>query len=225
MITGLIRDFERRTQSKGNKIMKSILMYGLLVFATGSIFFVSGQERQNVEKGGAQTADSKQASDQIEIKEDRFSGVTTIRLKPQVILDKPEHQLTIRIETKLGDKKSFEWEMGTVSAYVWLESHYDQSVNYGDRKLAFLIDGKPLDIGRITGGSPTESTLKPAFKIMASFVSIFDRSKLEQISNGKRIEMRFGAIEVTLGEPVVTALREYASQALTLDKTIREKRT
>jgi hypothetical protein len=93
MITGLTRDFERRTQSKGDKIMKSILTYGLLVFATGSIFFVSGQERQNVEKGGAQTADSKQASDQIEIKEDHFSGVTTIRLKPQVILDKPEHQL------------------------------------------------------------------------------------------------------------------------------------
>jgi hypothetical protein len=37
--------------------------------------------------------------------------------------------------------------------------------------------------------------------------------------------MRFGTIEVTLGEQVVTALREYASQALTLDKTIREKRT
>jgi hypothetical protein len=62
--------------------MKSILMCGLLFFATGSIFSVSGQERQSVEKGAAQTANSKQASDQIEIKEDRFSGVTTIRLKP-----------------------------------------------------------------------------------------------------------------------------------------------
>jgi len=98
-------------------------------------------------------------------------------------------------------------------------------MNYGDRKLAFLIDGKPLDIGKTRGGSPAESTLKPAFKIMASFVSIFDRSKLEQITKGNRIEMRFGTIEVTLDEPVVTALREYASQALTLDKTIREKRT
>jgi len=108
---------------------------------------------------------------------------------------------------------------------VWIESHYNRSVNYGDRKLAFLIDDRPLDIGRITGGSPTESTLKPGFKIMASFVSIFDRSKLEQISKGKRIEMRFGTIEVTLGEQLVTALREYASQALTLDKTIREKKS
>jgi hypothetical protein len=191
----------------------------------GSIFFVRGQEGQQELKGASQTFDAKSTSDQIEVKNDRFSGVTTVKLKPQVVLDKPEHQLTIRSETKLGDKKSHEWEMGTVSAYVWLESHYNRSVDYGDRELHFIIDGKPLDIGRITGGSPTESTLKPAFKIMASFVSIFNRSKLEQISNGKRIEMRFGTVEVTLGQPVVTALREYASQVLTLDKTTREKKT
>jgi len=196
-----------------------------MLVIVGSIFFVRGQEDQQEMKGASQTSDAKSTSDQIEVKNDRFSGVTTVKLKPQVVLDKPEHQLTIRSETKLGDKKSHEWEMGTVSAYVWLESHYNRSVDYGDRELHFIIDGKPLDIGRITGGSPTESTLKPAFKIMASFVSIFNRSKLEQISNGKRIEMRFGTVEVTLGQPVVTALREYASQVLTLDKTTREKKT
>jgi hypothetical protein len=205
--------------------MRPILVCALMFVIVGSIFFVRGQEGQQEMKGASQTSDAKSTSDQIEVKNDRFSGVTTVKLKPQVVLDKPEHQLTIRSETKLGDKKSHEWEMGTVSAYVWLESHYNRSVDYGDRELHFIIDGKPLDIGRITGGSPTESTLKPAFKIMASFVSIFDRSKLEQISNGKRIEMRFGTVEVTLGQPVVTALREYASQVLTLDKTTREKKT
>jgi hypothetical protein len=205
--------------------MRPILVCALMFVIVGSIFFVRGQEGQQEMKGASQTSDAKSTSDQIEVKNDRFSGVTTVKLKPQVVLDKPEHQLTIRSETKLGDKKSHEWEMGTVSAYVWLESHYNRSVDYGDRELHFIIDGKPLDIGRITGGSPTESTLKPAFKIMASFVSIFNRSKLEQISNGKRIEMRFGTVEVTLGQPVVTALREYASQVLTLDKTTREKKT
>ncbi|HKQ73387.1 MAG TPA: hypothetical protein VJ810_06660 [Blastocatellia bacterium] len=205
--------------------MRPILVCALMFVIVGSIFFVRGQEGQQEMKGASQTSDAKSTSDQIEVKNDRFSGVTTVKLKPQVVLDKPEHQLTIRSETKLGDKKSHEWEMGTVSAYVWLESHYNRSVDYGDRELHFIIDGKPLDIGRITGGSPTESTLKPAFKIMASFVSIFDRSKLEQISNGKRIEMRFGTVEVTLGQPVVATLREYASQVLTLDKTTREKKT
>lgn len=205
--------------------MRPILVCALMFVIVGSIFFVRGQEGQQELKGASQTSDAKSTSDQIEVKTDRFSGVTTVRLKPQVVLDKPEHKLTIRSETKLGDKKSFEWEMGTVSAHVWLESHYNRSVDYGDRELHFIIDGKPLDIGRITGGSPTESTLKPAFKIMASFVSIINRSKLEQISNGKRIEMRFGTVEVTLGQPIVTALREYAGQVLTLDKTTREKKT
>jgi hypothetical protein len=205
--------------------MRPILVCALMLVIVGSIFFVRGQEGQQEMKGASQTSDAKSTSDQIEVKNDRFSGVTTVKLKPQIVPDKPEHQLTIRSETKLGDKKSHEWEMGTVSAYVWLESHYNRSVDYGDRELHFIIDGKPLDIGRITGGSPTESMLKPAFKIMASFVSIFNRSKLEQISNGKRIEMRFGTVEVTLGQPVVTALREYASQVLTLDKTTREKKT
>src|SRR5262245_868400 len=205
--------------------MRPILVCAMLFAIAGSIFFVKGQGSQQEKKSAAQTSDAKPASDQIEVKTDRFSGVTTVSLKPQVILDKPEHQLRIRSETKLGDKKSHEWEMGTVATYVWLESHYNRSVDYGDRKLAFLIDGKPLDIGRTTGGSPTESTLKPAFKIMASFVSIFDRSKLEQISNGKGIEMRFGTVEATLSQPVVMALREYASQVLTLDKTTREKKT
>ena len=205
--------------------MRSILVCALSFVIGGSIFFVRGQEGQQEMKGASQTSDAKSTSDQIVVKNDRFSGVTTVKLKPQVVLDKPEHQLTIRSETKLGDKKSHEWEMGTVSAYVWLESHYNRSVDYGDRELHFIIDGKPLEIGRTTGGSPTESTLKPAFKIMASFVSIFNRSKLEQISNGKRIELRFGTVEVTLGQPTVTALREYASQVLTLDKTTREKKT
>lgn len=205
--------------------MRSFFVCALMLVIAGSISFVRGHERQQEKKGAAQTFDTKPTNDQVEVKTDRFSGVTTVSLRPQIILDKPEHQMRIRSETKLGDKKSHEWEMGTVATYVWIESHYNRSVNYGDRKLAFLIDGKPLDIGRITGGSPTESTLKPGFKIMASFVSIFDRSKLEQISNGKRIEMRFGTIEVMLGEPVVTALREYASQVLTLDKTTREKKT
>jgi hypothetical protein len=145
--------------------MRPILVCALMLVIVGSIFFVRGQEGQQELKGASQTSDAKSTSDQIEVKNDRFSGVTTVKLKPQVILDKPEHQLTIRSETKLGDKKSHEWEMGIVSAYVWVESHYNRSVDYGDRELHFIIDGKPLDIGRITGGSPTESTLKPAFKI------------------------------------------------------------
>jgi hypothetical protein len=81
------------------KIMKAFLMCGLLFFTTGAIFFISGQERQREEKGAAQTSDFNSTGDQIEVKTDRFSGVITAKLKPQVILDKPDHQMTIEIET------------------------------------------------------------------------------------------------------------------------------
>lgn len=205
--------------------MRSLFVCVLLLSISGSRLFVAGQEQRRGEKSGTQSVDSKSANDQIEVKEDRFSGVTTVKLKPQVILDKPEHQLTIRSETKLGDKNSFEWRMDTVSAYVWLESHYNQSVDYGDRELHLMIDGKPLNLDKLTGGAPSKSTLNTGYRLMSSFVAILDdRSKLEQISKGKNIEMRFGTIEVTLTQPVVAALREYANRVLIQDKIVRGRK-
>ena len=105
--------FENR---KGTRIMRQILVCALMFVIAGSIFFVSGQERQQEKKGAAQTSDTKSASDQIEVKTDRFSGVTTVKLKPLVILDKPDHLLTIDIETKLGEKVRFESEKEEVKA-------------------------------------------------------------------------------------------------------------
>ena len=84
--------------------MRPILVCALLFFIAGSIFFVAGQERRREEK--AEPGYRCQVNDdQIEVKTDRFSGVTTVKLKPQVILDKPDHRLTISFETKLGEKK------------------------------------------------------------------------------------------------------------------------
>ena len=77
-----------------------------------SIFFVVGKERQREEKGGAQAIDSKQSNDQIEVKTDRFSGVTTVKLKPQVILDKPDQRLTIEITAKLGENEDIRLSKG-----------------------------------------------------------------------------------------------------------------
>jgi len=84
--------------------MRQILVCALLFVIAGSIFFVSGQERQQEKKGALQTSDARSANDQIEVKTDHFSGVTTVKLKSQVILEKPDHQLTMEIETKLGEK-------------------------------------------------------------------------------------------------------------------------
>ena len=210
------------------KIMKAILMYGLLFFTTVSIFAASGQERQRQEKGGAQSADSRQANDQIEIKEDRFSGVTTVLLKPQVIMDKPDHQLTIEIKTKLGEKGQLNFEKDDVAAEVKFRSLYKESVDFGDQELHFLIDGKPLNHGRISGGDAeaTDENMRKqrGYKLSTFFVAIFNRSELEQLSKAKNIEMRLGSIKPTLGQPVVSILRDYANQVLAQHKIVRERK-
>jgi hypothetical protein len=202
--------------------MRALFVCALLLSISGSILFVSGQEQGQGEK--AQASESKAINDQIEVKEDRFSGVTTVKMKPQVILDSPDHHLTIRSEAKLGNKKSAEYELGSVSAQIWLDSHYNKSIDYGDRELHLLIDGKSLDLGKLPSGVRSESALKPSFKLMASFVSILERSGLEQISKGNRIEMRFGGIELTLNQSVTATLKAYANRVLNADKTSRGRK-
>jgi hypothetical protein len=193
----------------------------------GSIFFVRGHEGQQEQKGAAQISNAKSTSDQIEVKTDRFSGVTTVKLKPQMILDKPDHQLTIDIETKLGEKVRFESEKEEVKAEVWFRSQATHLVDFGDQELHFLIDEKPLDIGRAMGSLDVgvdKSKLKPGFRSSQSFVSIFSRSDLERFRNASRIDMRLGSIELSLGRSEVAILREYVNKVLAQHKIANERK-
>ena len=208
--------------------MRQILVCALLFVIAGSISFVSGQERQQEKKGAAQASDTKSTNDQVEVKTDRFSGVTTVKLKPQVILDKPDHQMTIEIETKLGEKGQLDFEKDDVKAETWFRSLYKGSVDFGDQELHFIVDGKPLNQGKIPEGGvgATDENMRRqrGFTIKKSFVSIFDRRAFEQFSNATRVEMRFGTIELVLDQPVVAVLREYANQVLAQHKIARERK-
>ena len=207
--------------------MRQNLVCALLFVIAGSISFVSGQERQQEKKGAAQASDTKSTSDQIEVKTDRFSGVITVKLKPLVILDKPDHQLTIDIETKLGEKVRFESEKEEVKAESWFRSQATHLVDFGDQELHFLIDEKPLDLGRAMGSLDVgvdKSRLKPGFRSSQSFVSIFSRSDFERFRNARRIDMRLGSIELSLGQSEVAILREYANQVLAQHKIASERK-
>jgi len=207
--------------------MRKMLVCALMFAIAGSIFFVVGKEIQREEQSGAQATDSKPSNDQIEVKTDRFSGVTTVKLKPLVVLDKQDHQLTIEIETKLGEKSRFESEKEDVKAETWFRSQATFLVDFGDQEVHFLIDEKPLDLGRAMGGLDTgvdKSNLKPGFRSSQSFVSIFSRSDLERFSKARRIDMRLGSIELTLSQPVMAILRDYANQVLAQHKIASEKK-
>jgi len=207
--------------------MRKTLVCAMLFVIAGSISFVSGQERQQEKKGAAQASDTNSTKDQVEVKTDRFSGVTTVKLKPLVILDKPDHQMTIEIETKLGEKGQLDFEKGDVKAEAWFRSQSKDPVDFGDQELHFLIDDKPLDLGKTPGGTNAyvdKSTLKPGFRSKKSFVSIFDRSELGQFAKAKRIEMRLGSIELTLSQPVIAILREYVNQVFAQHKIASERK-
>src|SRR5262245_58427703 len=137
------------------RLTGSILVCALL-FVGGSTFLVTAQSKRSEGKGAAEAGGAGQTSDQIEIKADRFSGITTVALKPQVILDKEDHQLTMEIKTKLGEKYQFDSERDEVKAEIWFRSQAKNPIDFGDQELHFLIDDQPLDIGRIPGGTDTD---------------------------------------------------------------------
>jgi hypothetical protein len=195
--------------------MRSIFLCVLSLAITGSVFFVGGQEKN-----------ANQMNDPIEINEDRFSGVTTVKLKPQAILDKEDHQITMEIETKLGGKGLDKDDMESVKAVVRFESQTKSSPDFGDQELHFLIDGKPLSFGRenIRVNPYANKDLKPGFKISRLFSEIFDRNNVEQFSKASRVEMRIGSVEFTFGEPVVAILREYCSKVLAKHKIVKERK-
>jgi hypothetical protein len=206
--------------------MKSILATGLLLFCFAILpLHAAGQDRSREQKATQQGADKgvvSSTNDQIEVKTDRFSNVTTVTLKPQVIFEKPDHFITIEINTKIGEKKSYNFEKEMVQAYVTFESQSKGLVDFGDEELHFIINGRPLNLGKsefstIPYGSRT-GKLKPDFRLLKFSVKILDRPNLEQFSKANRIEMRLGSIETTLSDQLVATLREYATQALAQHK-------
>ena len=193
--------------------MRPILACALmLVFACS---FVAGQERQQEKDGAGQTPDSKSPSTQIEVKSDRFSGVTTVKLKPQVILEKPDHQLTMEIETKLGEKTHYNSEKDEVRSFILFRSQSKDPVDFGDEELHIVIDGKPIEITRSIGDVDAGAR---------TFLSTCRRPAIEQFSKAKSIGIRLGTIEITVAQPIVANLREYANQVLINQKTVREKK-
>lgn len=195
----------------------------------GSIALVEAQERRRKDERVAQGADdTKSTNNQIEMETDRFSNVTTVTLKPQVILDKPDHQLTMEIETKLGEKTFHDWQKEQVMAIVEFESQSTAPIDSGDEELHFVIDGKPLNLGRTRSSVDAYASrygkLKPGFRIRETYSAFFNRPALEQFRKANRIEMRLGSFEPTLSQSVVANLREYANQVLAQHKIAKERK-
>lgn len=211
--------------------MKSILITGLLLCLAGLTLSGARLVPAQYETDSSQDPDKRDdkassisTDSPIEIKTDRFSNVTTITLKPQALLDKPEHLITIGINTKIEQKRSDDVFNDSINAYVYLESHSKEPVDFGDRQIRFLVNGRPLSEppGKIELKALVNP--KPDFPIYKSGVKIFDRSDLDLLSKANQVEMRVGPLELTLSAATVTTLREYATKVLTQHKAVNGRK-
>lgn len=204
-----------------------------LVFClAGSTLHAKGQEQTREDKSALQQGGDKSktssANDPIEVKTDRFSNVIIVRLKPQVILEKPDHLITMEINTKLGEKTYDEWEKERIKAFVIFESQTKGIVDFGDKELHFIINGEHLNLGRTTlkvDPFPSlDGKLKPGFAIRESGLNLLNQDALGLLSKANQIEMRLGSIDLTLSKQLATTLREYATQVLAQHKITKERK-
>jgi hypothetical protein len=138
---------------------------------------------------------------QIEVKTNRFSGKSTVTLKPQVLIDTPKHKVTIQIES-LDD-----------FAGVTFESSSEEYVDFGDKQLHFLVDGKRLFIDTASQQNTPFSQQKQDEKGRTNYTALISSlsiAQLEEVVAGKTVEMRLGSVELTLSQTALANLREYA---------------
>src|SRR5262249_53334298 len=156
----------------------------------------------------------KKEPTQVEVETDRFSGKTTVKLKPQALIDTAEHKLTMVIE-------NHDEHLG-----IRFYSASREYINYGDRELWFLVDGKRTRIDTASESSAplvAEDEDKKGRTPRMTLISGLSLAQAEEIVAGNKIEMRLGTVELTWSQPVLANMREYvrtlASYAPSRQKT------
>jgi hypothetical protein len=182
------------------------------LFIIGAIIGVSGYERQA--KATTQTS-----NDQIEVTTDRFSKKTTLVLKPQSFIDKPDHFVTLTIKTELEKSTDPREKVSTLSS-LYLFSQAKVPPDFGNSELNFLANGQPLNIkSNMIEDYPTSLaskyyTIKNNLRIKRAYTCfVFDPS-FTDLSKAESVEMKLGSFELKLSQSITANLREYAKQVI-----------
>ncbi len=209
--------------------MKSILVSIILVCFVGSITFIAGQERKREDNGAVRAEEGKSTNDQIDVKTDRFSQKATLVLTPQVLIDKPDHFVTLTIQTEVGKSDNPRREVSSYSQ-LHVASQARVPPDFGDSELHILVEDKPLNIKYDTiSDYPMsmdakyyiEKTNLPRKRTYSYYV--YDPS-FDSLSKAENIEMRLGPFEMKLSNSVIANLREYGKQVLAQYKIVKEKK-
>jgi hypothetical protein len=203
--------------------MIRVLVYSFIV-AVSAVFYA--QDNKNTDR----TSSEKKSSGQVEVKSDEFSGKITIKLKPQTLLDTPDHKLTMELESHINPKEAAgSMVLLEEMTAVGFDSRSTKPIDFGDNELHFIIDGTPLPIGDASSSTPPPVLIlsdkdEKGRKPYASFSAALSLSQLEQIANGKRVDMRLGSIKLTMEQSTLASLREFTNEFVSHAPTRQKKK-
>ncbi len=179
-----------------------VMVVVLMITATGQSGVRSGNNKRTRGDDGSQ----------VMVDKDEFSGATTIKLRPQKLIDSPNHQLTMSAEVKL-EGKTYAGVAGVDEMVLFkFDSQNNSHVDFGDEELHFLVDGEPVKGGSTASGFASSLLDRPApgFKSRNSYTGSVYLSQLQQIAKGKNVAMRLGSIKLTLDAKLLNSLRDFA---------------
>jgi len=211
----MLRGIALHFSLEGERIMRNLVSTVCVWMVMVSL--CAGALAQSMERSGSKKMARSNDGSQVEVKKDEFSGVTTITLKPQKLIDSPNHLLTMSAEVKL-EGKTYAGVMSVDETVLFkFDSQNNGNVDFGDEELHFLVDGEPVKGGSTASGFASSLLDKPApgFKRRNSYTGGVYLSQLQQIAKGKNVAMRFGSIKLTLDEKLLNSLRDFARAANT----------
>jgi hypothetical protein len=196
------------------------------------IMLLGGAMNAPIKQGSNPSPSATARTDHVEIKNDRFSGETTITLKPQVILEAPDRLITMSLEAKIRPKRIEDVVAEVMRAIdemvlVRFEAQAKSISVAGDTELHFIIDGKRLKVVEsaravLKFGGPDPS-LKPGFRSRELFSNGLTVAQLSQVAKGHAVEMRLGQYEMTIPPSVLSNFQHFLGEFRRLRGTNNEK--
>ena len=169
--------------------------------------------------------DAQAPSAQVEVTIDQSSGKKTIKLKPQVLTDRPAYKITLEI-TYETNPKALTAPQNSIeeTALARLECLEKQVVEYGDRELLFAVDGEPFFVGERLGSrnrpwleyrrnrpAPPGVFSKYYTDAFADFQ--LSLSQIQKFAGATELGVGLGGvIQVYLDRSTLANIREFASE-------------
>jgi hypothetical protein len=148
----------------------------------------------------------------VERKYDRFKDETTVKLKPQRILDSKSPRQVL----EMSAEATFKGEgprQGDETVRVTFTSLAGENPYQEPLELNFIVDGERVRGAAAGVGIPYNPKASPApeLKVARDITAFVSLDALNKITSGKAVEMRLGPTELTLDVATLGNLRKFAS--------------